>query len=74
MILDLEDFTKAAKSRPWLRLPKSGLNFCKQRLKYGRHIFFSLQNLKCLKIKNKYIERCPKLFFGHVCVIIRFPI
>ena len=62
MILDLEDFTELL-----------SLGF-KLRLKYGRHIFFSLQNLKCMKINNKYIEHLPKLFFGHVCVIIRFPI
>ena len=50
-------------------LLRSGPNFCKKRLKYGCHIFFSLQNLKCLKIKNKCGEHLPKLVFGHICVV-----
>ena len=37
-------------------------------------IFFSLQNLKFLEIKNKYIEHLPKLVFGHIYVIMRLPI
>ena len=60
VVLDLRGFHKAAKSRLWLSLPGSGLNFCKQRLQYDCHIFFSLQNLKCLKIKYKFVEHLPK--------------
>ena len=78
MILDLEGFTKLhkafTKSRLWQSLPRSGLNFYKQRLKYGRYIFFSLQNFKYLKIKNKYIGHLPKLVFGHIYMITRPPI
>ena len=64
-----------AKSKFWLSLSGSGLNFCKQRLKYGRSIFLSLQNLKCLKIKNKYItEHLPMLPFRYIYVDARFSV
>ena len=69
MVLDLESFTSL-----WLSLSGSGLNFCKQRFKDGRHIFFSLQNLKCLKTKNEYIEHLTKAVFGSLYVVTRFSI
>ena len=71
MVLDLDGFAKAAKSMLWISLLGSGFNFFKQRLKYGCHISFSLQNLKCLKIKNEYIKHLPKLVLGHVYVVTR---
>ena len=36
--------------------------------------FFQLQNLKCLKIKNKYTEHLSKLVVGHFYVVTMFSI
>ena len=33
-----------------------------------------LQNLKCLKIKNRYTGHFPKLVFGHFYLVTRFSI
>ena len=70
VILDLEGLTKM----PSLSLHRNGLNFCKQRLKYGRHISSYLKNLKCLKINNKYIEEHRRLVFGYIYLGIRLSI
>ena len=43
VVLPLEGFTKLLSLR-LPSVPSSGLNFCKQRLRYSLHIFFSLQN------------------------------
>ena len=74
MGLRLRGFHKDAKSRLWLSPPGSGLNFCKQRLKYGHQIFFSLQNLKYLKTKKKYIGHHDKLIFRHIYAVTRLSI
>ena len=71
MVLDLGVLQSCYKSRPWLSLPWSGLNFCKQRLTYGRDIFF---NFICLRLKNKYVEHLPKLGFGYIYVVARYSI
>ena len=50
----LKGFDKAAKSKILSCLSGSGVDFCKQRYKFGCCTFFLFQNLKCLKIKNNY--------------------
>ena len=67
VVLDLEGFTEL------LSLSMFGLNSRYRSLKHGRHKFLILQNLKCLKIKNKYIGHLSKLVFDQVCVVTRFP-
>ena len=57
-----------------LRLVDSGLKFCKERLKYGRHNSFSTPNLKCLKTRYRHIRQPPEVVLCQFYMFARFPI
>ena len=79
MVLDIADFTKQhslsfdkALSKN-LSPPGSGHNFCKQRLKYSYHKFFSTLKTE-MKIKYKYIDHFPKIVCGCFLWLQDFPL
>ena len=57
-----------------LRLVGSGLKFCKQRLKYGCHNFFSTSKIEVSKNNDTNIQNLPPppVVFGYLYVDKRF--